>query len=451
MTGPSAAAILPGLASARWFAGKGTPIGDLTIADRAAAGPGVTLALVDASGARYVAPVRDAGGRDAAADSGFVSWLLSTVFTGRVVARRAGSFAGHVVGSPPDSMPSADATAVVMGSDASNTSLAVAAGGAGLVVKLLRRCRPGIHPEVEVGGFLAEQADFPDTPRLRGWLEYVPAGGGPGAALAIVHDLAAGCVSGWDRLSDDLAAGGLAGSRKTAVLTLVAAIGTLTGRLHRALAARDDLPAFAPVTETQEQAAAAAAATARRAVETLDRVVAGAAILPPDVARRLRRLGEARERLRETLAAPSSAGPSLIRVHGDYHLGQVLVAADGRPMVIDFEGEPGRPLAERRARTHAAKDVAGMCRSFDYLVRRGAGVPAERRDDARPLERTFLDAYGRIADGTRWWPDDPAEAAALVSRHALDKAVYELAYEFDNRPEWIDVPLGALEFMVAAP
>jgi trehalose synthase-fused probable maltokinase len=137
----------------------------------------------------------------------------------------------------------------------------------------------------------------------------------------------------------------------------------------------------------------------------------------------------------------------MIRVHGDYHLGQLLVAEQGSVLVIDFEGEPGRPLAERRGKTAAAKDVAGMCRSFDYLLRhvtKLTGRPYAAADLER-MEACYLDAYREVAAGQPWWPADRENADALLAVFKLDKAIYELAYELNNRPDWIDVPLAAIE------
>jgi maltose alpha-D-glucosyltransferase/alpha-amylase len=137
----------------------------------------------------------------------------------------------------------------------------------------------------------------------------------------------------------------------------------------------------------------------------------------------------------------------LIRVHGDYHLGQVLIREPGpEVLVIDFEGEPSRSLEERRRRTSVCKDIAGMCRSFDYLLRHAArnGSTPYRAADLDLLEATFLDAYRAVARGHVWWPADATKADSLLAVYKLDKAVYELAYELAHRPEWVEVPLAAL-------
>ena len=138
-------------------------------------------------------------------------------------------------------------------------------------------------------------------------------------------------------------------------------------------------------------------------------------------------------------------------MHGDYHLGQVLVDESAqRVMPIDFEGEPTRPLAERRRKTSAAKDVAGMLRSFDYLVAHVDRLHGAGHGDPAALAEAFLAAYRRGAAGATWWPADADEERRLLAAFTLDKAVYELAYELANRPDWVEVPLGALERLTGA-
>lgn len=451
------AATLPG---ARWFAGKGGVIGGVTIHERLPlpGSGGVALVLADVhrpggESDHYVLPV-DAAGADAAAAPECVTWLLDTMFSGSTAAGRAGLFAGHAVGEAlahtggPSPTVAASATpdglvVAPIGGDASNTSLVVTRGGRSLLVKLVRRCRPGLHPEVEVGAFFAEQSPWDDAPRLRGWLEH------DGRVIATVHDFLPDCVSAWDRLCGLLAdpAAGAALDR------LVATLGRTTGRMHVALAARPDVQAFAAEVPSASARSSLAARLAAHAEQVFARIRSGAA--PPHLADRLASLMAARPLLVGRLgqAATLAAESADIRVHGDYHLGQVLVDATDRAFVIDFEGEPARSLEERRAKTRAAKDVAGMCRSLDYALRhvaRSTGRPYRTEELAR-LERVLIEAYESVAIGQPWWPADPTEALALVEVFKLDKAVYELAYELDNRPDWAEVPLAALELAAREP
>jgi predicted trehalose synthase len=214
--------------------------------------------------------------------------------------------------------------------------------------------------------------------------------------------------------------------------------------MHRALGGRDDVPAFAPRPMTPAMRCEAATRMADHAREVFSLAAARLPYLPAATADRLRKLLPARDRLIARLRelADIETTAAVIRVHGDYHLGQVLVGgatpsdqADDRLFIIDFEGEPGRPLAERRAATSVFKHVTA-----------GTGT-ASRPADLRRLEETFLEAYAAAASGQPWWPADPREAERLLGVYKLDKAVYELAYEIQNRPDWIAVPMGALEEM----
>lgn len=448
------AAALPG---ARWFAGKGGAIDGVAIQERLPlAGPGgVAIVLADVhrpGGAcdRYVMPL-DAAGADAAATPECVTWLLATMLSGSTTAGRAGRFAGHAVNAGPsrtgDLHPAVAAPATPeglvvasIGGDASNTSLVVTHGGRSQLVKLVRRCRPGVHPEVEVGAFFAEQSPWDAAPRLRGWLDH------DGRVIATVHDFLPGCISAWDRLcgllADPAAGAGLD--------NLVATLGRTTGRMHVALAARPDLPAFAAEVPLASARSMRAARLAAHAEQVFARIRSSA--VPPPLADRLASLLAARPLLVGCLGQAATLAPESadIRVHGDYHLGQVLVDATDRAFVIDFEGEPARSLEERRAKTCAAKDVAGMCRSLDYALRhvaRSTGRPYRAEERAR-LEAVFLQAYESVALGQPWWPGEPTEAIELVDVFKLDKAFYELAYELDNRPDWAEVPLAALELAV---
>ena len=457
----------------RWFADKSTPILSATHAERLVipdAG-GVELALVDVRMAGGVSPrryvvVESIDGHDATCTPGFVRWLLETVLAGRTVAAaRDGRFVGHCV--PPVAAcdgrgRDAERLEVTpLGPDASNTSLVVRSAGRGFVVKLFRTCRPGIQPEVEVGEFFATASPWSGTPRLTGWLEFAQQD--RSVAIATVHEFVPGCVTAWDHLVGLL--GGPEHAAAPAFETaarVAAALGRTTAQMHRALASRPDRAAFAPLQATPDWSRVAAAGMRSHAAAVFTRIGQRLPQFPSPLARRLAAVLDVQPRLLARFAAlaePPITCP-LVRVHGDYHLGQVLVAPpiDGvadttepRLLVIDFEGEPGRSLDDRRGRTVAAKDVAGMCRSFDYLARVTAARAGRPGDPAiaRRLEQAFLDSYRAGAAGQPWWPATAADADRLLAAFALDKAVYELAYESDNRPDWIDVPLAALEALAA--
>ena len=463
------------LPSMRWFADKGAGIVGVNFYDRASlprdTAAEIALADVQLAGRdpssqspRYVVMI-DAAGDDATATPAVARWLLDLVLSGRSLSGRSGRFIGHATGHSAHAAsvaPTGPVTVSPIGGDASNTSLVVRSGSTGWIIKLFRRCRAGIQPEVEVGEFFAASSPWQDTPRLYGWLEYVPDGdqlAATSTAIATVHEFVPGYTTGWDRLVGLLTAGnGLAGRAGEEVFGIVAALGRATGRMHRAFSMRPDIPAFAPESATPVGRQAAALRMSEHAQGVFALIESRLSQVEPTMASRLAAVLDARSKL----ASRFDRLPSIaldcdnIRVHGDYHLGQVLVAEheskllvaeQGSVLVIDFEGEPGRTLAERREKTAAAKDVAGMCRSFDYLLRhvaKSSAKPYAAADLAR-LEACYLDAYREVAVGQPWWPADPAAADALLAPFKLDKAIYELAYELSNRPDWIDVPLAAIE------
>jgi maltose alpha-D-glucosyltransferase/alpha-amylase len=193
------------------------------------------------------------------------------------------------------------------------------------------------------------------------------------------------------------------------------------------------------------------AATALDALEReLDRV-------PIDVRDFARTLIGARERLFARLTLPQNDRLDIVktRYHGDYHLGQVLVLADDF-MIVDFEGEPGRPLAERRKKSSPLRDVAGMLRSINYAaVAALRGSSNDRAEDTSALEplardwerrsvEAYLAGYRETIVGTRSYPSDPTMAEQLLDLFTLEKAFYEMSYELANRPAWVRIPLEGI-------
>ena len=461
------ARIAPWLPKARWFPGKDRAAESVRVIDLLEM-PGtgaLAVAIVDSADALLVVPVDPLTGRDAAAEPALAAAIAMLALGGGAVTGLHGSLVGRPVEARPTdgltplprvAFPAADLRVRPLGGDASNTSLLIEGAGAAdgvLVLKLLRQARPGIHPEVEFGRFFASATDWRGTPEFSGWVDYVPVDpAADRAAVATLHTFEPGCRSAWEVLVEWLADGGLNGTIRESILDFARRLGTVTAQMHRALASRCDLPDFAP-----EPATAAGRRGVGQRLATHARDVLGArafqassgAPLAPRLSRLAAKAPEICAAL-ETLAAAGTTAAD-IRVHGDYHLGQVLVdESSQRVMPIDFEGEPTRPLAERRTKTSAAKDVAGMLRSFDYLFAHVSRLHGAGPGDPAALAEAFLAAYRRGAAGAAWWPTDADEERRLLAAFTLDKAVYELAYELANRPDWVEVPLGALERLTGA-
>jgi maltose alpha-D-glucosyltransferase / alpha-amylase len=360
-----------------------------------------------------------------------------------------------------------------LGGEQSNTSVVL---GESMVLKLYRRLQPGTHPEVEVGRFLTEVAGFRNTPALLGFVEHFTRGGGARTALAVLQEFVRNQGDAWrvfldalKREFDTLALvpdGGAAPLAEVFATNLryVEIIGQRTAEMHRALATPTDDPAFAvePLSEADIRAAAAdARAQGQRAFAALDRLSRSNAEGDETGGALLERREDCLS-LIEALGATVPDGAVKTRVHGDYHLGQVLIAQDD-VMIVDFEGEPSRPAKERRGKSSPLRDVAGMLRSFAYAAEtaardvgeRFAAADAQRVSDAaaewrRLAARTFLDAYRDTARGSAIWVEDGSAREALLRLHLLGKALYEINYEADNRPDWIGTPVrGVLAILDA--
>lgn len=454
------------LPAARWFADKDVADGacrlelveEVLLPDESPTA-NLRLLLVRLAGQSqrgcYVLPVQllpeadgGPGTVDAATSPDFASWLLQLISWeaeqpgrhGRLVGRRTAAAAAVGADAQPLKI-------IPLGGDASNTSMLAAAtdngdGGLPVLIKLIRRYRTGIQPEVEIGAFLA-RGGFAGSPPLLGWLEYQPGGGaGESGVIATVHAGLAGTESLWDYLCSRSQQPDCQPEELAAV---AADLGRLTAAMHAALASQDHHAAFQPQQPTAADAKALAEAMVEHAHTVFADLADGCpAALRPRVKAVVAQQATITNRLSQVALQPLAA--SFIRVHGDYHLGQVLIdPATKKLWVIDFEGEPSRSLAERRAKTSACKDVTGVCRSFDYLARHIGRQPGSRPLAAEPLAAAFLEAYCTAAAGQCFWPSDTDEANRLLDAFTLDKALYELAYELHHRPDWLEVPLAAVE------
>ncbi len=356
-----------------------------------------------------------------------------------------------------------------LGREQSNTSLLI---GDRMILKAYRKLQAGVHPEIEVGRFLTERAGYENAPAYCGSLEHVDAAGTP-VALVVVHELVPNQGDGWgftidylDRFLED-AEGWIGDFSDEEVpyldyCQLAQTLGNRTAELHRAFTIDTDDPAFRPEKIDARDLAAWGQGLARQAAAAREALEKTGENASADVGERIGAvLGswDAVESLARSLI-PQGVEALKSRYHGDYHLGQVMVAASDF-YIIDFEGEPARPLAERRLKHSPLRDVAGMLRSFSYAASTGLfRVAARARPDVveavRPwvrrweqaTKRAFLDGY-RAAIGD--CPSYPAEADTeqrLIDLFVLEKALYEVKYEAANRPSWLKIPLqGILELL----
>jgi maltokinase len=361
---------------------------------------------------------------DAMSDPEMVRQLVRLIAAGTEIETGQGSAEFRSVG---DGLGAEVAEVRPMGAEQSNSSVVL---DERLVLKAYRRLGAGPNPELEILRFLTER-DFPHIAALRGW--YGHSGRLIDATLGIVQDFLAGATDGWDLALADLR------EDPARFAARARALGEVTGRLHTALGSENADPAFAPE-ETSAEALGLLTATVDEEIERvfLD-LPDGLDVLAP-----IRGRGEeVREKLR-MLTQVGSAG-RVIRHHGDYHLGQVMHTADGDWVVLDFEGEPARTLIERRRKRSPLRDVAGMLRSFAYAATASAllhDAPAPAGWEAQ-VRTAYLDGYLEETDQSLL-PPGRAAVERLLAVFELEKAVYELRYELDNRPDWVKIPVAGI-------
>ena len=507
------------LARQRWFAGQSRQVRSARIVDWALARRGrdpAFLAIVEVAFAgdereRYLLPLATESGPQAdqviarspetvlARLTGARKGVLYDACTGEKVGRellalvngeatlhtRHGVITGQrtsaldeiVAGRDVDGMK-----ASAMRREQSNSSLVY---DDALILKLIRRLDPGRNPELEIGYHLTERRRFPRVPALAGALHYQGPGSEP-VTLGLLHRLVPHQADGWGHAIEELgryfervasepqpapappAAGpalAFSGAEPPAAaadaigtyLDTAARLGQRTAELHLALATADGDPAFEPEAFTSRDLALTAARMAEEARVTLDAIERALPSLPDGAREAAAALVERRADVIGGLVALSGvADPGLkIRIHGDFHLGQVLWS-EGDFYILDFEGEPDRPLADRRTRQSPMKDVAGMVRSFGY-----AAAVARRAESQAPASAgsglegwaaawqawagaAFLRSYLAAAGDAPFLPRDRGSLAALLRVFLLEKALYELRYELNHRPDWLPIPLAGI-------
>jgi maltose alpha-D-glucosyltransferase / alpha-amylase len=457
------------LEAQRWYAQKGEALGRAVLRDHAvwSVGPNSWLiAFVDVKDSLYflplalaweeeeelmkrlslatVARVRQQANvgviADAAADESFCRQVVEAIGERRSLPTKAGALKFTPTSAYAEIVPAELATLPVGRLQAQGTNTSVQIGDR-LFFKVYRRVRPGVHAELEMGRFLTEVAHFRNCVPLAGAVEYLAAGAEP-AAVALLQQYVPNQGDGWSytlAYLERFLKAPRADEPHGAYLTLIQTLATRTAELHRALAAPSGNPAFEPEPLAAQEVAAWKQRVREEALATFARLDKSQQAALPQVLERI-----------DTCPAPSK--PTFkTRHHGDYHLGQVLLASNDF-LIIDFEGEPSRPLAESRRKRSPLRDVAGMLRSFAYAkgaVVLNAAQPARERAAAdleaweAAARKAFLTAYAEAMRGSGIF-DSFDDVRGLLELAEIEKLLYELRYELDNRPAWLRIPLQGL-------
>jgi maltose alpha-D-glucosyltransferase/alpha-amylase len=485
--------VLPAfLASRRWFAERGNKSIATRIASSLPLPPSeaeLGMALIEAGGrarpATYLLPLairwtrlererhspvalaavrrgsREGTLLDAAADASFIGFILDQLRRPQVLEWEGRRIEFRSTGELADDVAAALENIRAVDTEQSNTTALV---GNRYVVKLFRRIEPGINPEIELGRYLTETVQFPNTPALLGTAELEE--NGSRAAVAVVHRFVENQGDAWtvtnaylDRFVEEqrLLTAEAAGhsDEQAAYLHRVEHVGQRVAELQLALAGREDMVDFAPEPISAADIQRWTESLLERAVHTLDHMARRRSDLPDTARQLVEKVLSARESLASLLheLLPDTLDAVKIRHHGDFHLGQMLIVKDD-VFIIDFEGEPRRNIEDRRRKAPAARDVAGLIRSIDYsatgaLERALKSAPDDEGKIARALEgwrvsavAAFFAGYRRSLTDLRLWPQSPRAADRLLDFFLLEKAFYEIEYELAHRPDWLRVPLA---------
>ncbi|MEO1128885.1 MAG: maltose alpha-D-glucosyltransferase [Planctomycetota bacterium] len=387
-----------------------------------------------------------------------------------------------------------DLTAALLGAEQSNTS---AVFDDLFIMKLFRRLDVGENPDLEIGRHLTTRAGFANTPQLAGAIEYAPKRGEP-LTLAMLQEYVPNDGDAWGRTLDqveryfDRLLQMLGGSDEEQsppsvpglvhelaltetpeeicdlldmqVLDEATLLGQRTGEMHTALADAHDDQAFEPEHFTQLYQRSLYQSMRNGAARSMRLLKSSLRSLEGPAREEAERLVGREKRMMDRLRAVSTVRLDVVRIrcHGDYHLGQVLWTGKDF-VIIDFEGEPARPLSERRLKRSPLSDVAGMLRSYQYAgyagmlntIARGAiGASDEARTRFEPWVRlwqswtsaAFLRGYLNAANqaDVPFLPDDPKGIAVMLDAWLINKAAYEVGYELNNRPDWVRIPLRGI-------
>jgi maltose alpha-D-glucosyltransferase/alpha-amylase len=503
------------LKTRRWFAGKGRTISSLNVRDliplMREAGQlaileveytegeaetyllplGITAARradeQDVRSPLFIARLRDGNLLyEPVTEPAFANALLDTIVRRRHLKGRGGTVSGAPTRELKELRGEGALDAQVLKAEQSNTAIVY---GQRLFLKLFRKLEPGINTDLEVSRFLNEETSFASTPRLGGSLEYDH--DQQSTSLAILQSYTKNSGDAWsytldaisryfDRILSDADAAqrmrqampkepvfelahrplpDIADELIGGYLSDAELLGRRTAEMHLALASRDDVADFRPEPFTPHYQRSIYQSMRTQAVQAIQLLRRGAKD-NADAQELIAHEQDLHARFRKVLDGRITG--QRIRTHGDYHLGQVLHTGNDF-VIIDFEGEPARPLSERRIRRSALRDVAGMMRSFHYapyavVFGQAPGVVIRAEDQALLdaaarfwhvcVSAAFLRAYLAASAGARHLPASRDEIRILLDAYRLEKALYEIRYEFNNRPDWLRIPLhGVLDLL----
>ncbi|MBV9952638.1 MAG: hypothetical protein JO291_11845 [Acidimicrobiia bacterium] len=415
----------------RWFGAKGSDLSIAGVADTTVGG-GLVISVLDLGDSRYQLVRLHEDSQPDTLTEPVTGAALSRALAEQQTAE--GPSGAIRFERPTDAGPWPDGSVRPLGAEQSNTSVVV---GDEVVVKVFRRIEPGENPELEMLRFLGRQG-YPHVPGIEGWAT-LTADDGTVSTLAIAQSMVHDGRDGWELVLERLGDA----DRGASVIPLLRDLGATLAGLHRSLGADKDDPEFAPEPGGRTVAERIAAHIEAQAADVLPRVAL--------------RLGEAAPiESPERVAAAARAmadrldAGAVLRHHGDLHLGQTLHTPGGW-VILDFEGEPARPLEHRRAKQPALRDVAGLLRSLSYAAatRARAGHPWSTGWETA-ARAALLDGYLGSAD-PELLPGAGTPTTRLLALLELEKVLYELHYELGNRPDWVELPLQGLRRIVDPP
>jgi maltose alpha-D-glucosyltransferase/alpha-amylase len=437
----------------RWFGAKGAAPTAARIVDSAVVPWGngrwaIARAVVEMNGIEQsyqLAIATDGSSFDVSNEPEFRHGLVRALVDGE----RFGDWVAEPI--PESRMPNAEEQTKVGSAEQSNTSIIV---GENAIVKLFRMLKPGIHPDVEVTRFLTTRAGFANTPRL---LSSAKLGD---STAAMMQEFIPGSRDAWSYALErgrEYFAAPKGKDLPNRFVDDARQLGAITREMHGALASGDEDPAFAPEDVESEDLDTWAQRTKHMITESIALLEKHAKT--PEAQALVRRRDHFLGWIDEIDDELGDDAGAKIRIHGDYHLGQVLRSPKGEFFVIDFEGEPSRSIEERRAKSSPLRDVAGMLRSFAYAA---ATLATEQKNLDMPMRETrvarwerdvraaFLDGYLKGDEEDAFLPENENHIRQLISLFEAEKAFYELSYELNNRPDWSWIPMRGISKLFMA-